>query len=116
MSSHPQIQTFLEAMDNQLDKQVLIETERKIVNTLKFRLNPPTLFQYMNLAVLTLRTFKSEYKNIGWLNDLPTVEKNDRVWKKIFWILDGVTMEGIMALKYGKSDICLSILYISIII
>lgn len=59
MSSHPHIQIFLEAMDNQLDKNILIETERKIVNTLKFRLNPPTLYQYMNLTLLTLKAFKT---------------------------------------------------------
>lgn len=101
-------------MDNQVDKAMLIETERKIVNTLKFRLNPPTLFQYMTLVLFTLKTFKAEYKNIGWLNDLPVVERDDFLWKKVFWILDGVTMEGVMVHKYLKSDICLAILYTAI--
>jgi hypothetical protein len=68
----------------------------------------------MNLALLTLKTFKTEYKNIGWLNDLPVLEKDDSLWKKVFWILDGVTMEGVMVHKYGKSDICLGILYAAI--
>lgn len=65
--------------------------------------------------MLTLRTFKSEYKHIGWLNDLPYVERDDQVWKKIFWILDGVTIQGVMVHKYGKSDICLAILYVAIL-
>lgn len=60
-------------MDNQLDRQVLIETEKKIVHTLKFRLNPPTLYQFMTLAIMTIKTFKSEYKNIGWVNDLSPI-------------------------------------------
>ena len=68
----------------------------------------------MTLALLTLKTFKSEYKNIGWLNDLPIVKNDDPLWKKVFWVLDGVTMEGVMAHKYGKSDISLGILYTTI--
>jgi len=68
----------------------------------------------MNLALLTLKTFKSEYKSIGWLHDLPLVERDDKIWKKAFWILDGVTMEGQITHKYAKGDICLAILYIAI--
>lgn len=32
------------------------------------------------------------------------------------WILDGVIMEGALLHKYGKDEICLSILYISMVV
>lgn len=32
------------------------------------------------------------------------------------WILDGVIMEGALLHKYGKDEICLSILYISMLL
>lgn len=32
------------------------------------------------------------------------------------WILDGVIMEGALLHKYGKDEICLSILYISMLV
>jgi hypothetical protein len=70
----------------------------------------------MTLALLTLKSFKNEYRNIGWLNDLPMVEKDSSLFKNIFWILDGVTIEGVILHKYGKSDISLCILYAAILV
>lgn len=67
----------------------------------------------MTLVLLTIKSFKSEYKNISWINFLPIVEKDSEIYRRLFWILDGVTMEGVLTHKYGKDDICLAILYIA---
>lgn len=54
----------------------------------------------MSLLLFMVKSFKSLYNNISWVNDLPQIKKDDSIYAKLFWILDGVIMEGSLFKHY----------------
>lgn len=61
LSNHPNINTFVDAMDGSITKYELIQLEQNMLIKLKFRLNPPTLCQYMILLVSLFNHFISKH-------------------------------------------------------
>lgn len=85
LSAHPDINVFVESMDGAISKQELISLEQEMVFKLKFRLNPPTIYQYMVLLISLFNFFLSKFHHYTFL-----IQPSSEVYKDIFWMLDGV--------------------------
>lgn len=59
-----------------------------MVMKLKFKLNPPTLYQYMVLLASLFNHFIAKHSPA-----FITVTPNTQLYKDIFWILDGVHLD-----------------------
>ena len=59
-----------------------------MVFKLKFKLNPPTLYQYMILLISLFNHYNS--KNYP---EFITIIPNTSIYMELFWILDGVHLD-----------------------
>lgn len=109
LSNHPNIGTFVEAMDGTITKSELIQLEQNMVLKLRFRLNPPTLYQYMVLVVSLFNHFIAK-KNLN----LTPITPNTEIYKDLFWMLDGIHLDNEYKNFHNKQKICLSVLYLSL--
>ena len=80
-----------------------------MVLKLKFKLNPPTLYQYMILLISLFSHFQDSHF-LGFVD----ISKSTYLWNNIFWTLDAVLLEDSYKNFRDKEKVCLSILYINI--
>lgn len=85
LSGHPGMDMFLAAMDGSIGKEELFDLERKMVIKLKFRLNPPTLYQYMVLLISLFNHYVhgnvsiSSNSNKATNNYAGNIDKNNQI-------------------------------------
>lgn len=96
-------------MDGACTKSELIQLEQKMLLKLKFKLNPPTLYQYMILLISLFSHFQDSHF-LGFVD----ISKGSYLWKNIFWTLDAVLLEDNYKAFREKEKVCISILYINI--
>ena len=88
LSNHPNIDTFVEAMDGAITKSELIALEQNMVVKLRFRLNPPTLCQYMILLVSLFNNFLTRTNSA-----IGGIVPGSPLYEDVFWMLDGVHLD-----------------------
>lgn len=107
MADHPSINIFIEALDHSISRPDLISLEQDMLFLLKFKLNPPTLLQYMVLHVSLLAHFLAS-RDPSFAN----VKTGSQLYKDIFWVLDGAHLDNGYRNFKNKEKVCLAILYI----
>jgi hypothetical protein len=75
-------------MDGSISKQELITLEQHMLLKLKFKLNPPTLNQYMVLLVSLFNNFTAK-----WFPSFSQIPKDSELASHIFWLLDGIFLD-----------------------
>lgn len=81
-----------------------------MVLKLKFRLNPPTLYQYMVLVVSLFNNFIKK-SHIEEFHEL-FLSNDSEGYSYLFWVLDGIHLEDSYKSFHNKEKVCLSVLYI----
>lgn len=75
-------------MDGAITKSELIQLEQSMLLKLKFRLNPPTLCQYMVLLVSLFNHYVNKHSP-GFID----LSANSKSLNEMYWILDGIHLD-----------------------
>lgn len=96
-------------MDGACTREEVLKLEEKMILKLKFKLNPPTLFQYMILLISLFSHFQQSHF-MGFVD----ISKGSYLWNNIFYTLDAIHLEDNYKTFHNKEKVCLSILYMNI--
>jgi hypothetical protein len=102
------VDTILQSIDYLCPPETIMELEKKMLKKLKFKLNPPTLYQYMVLLVSLFVHFQDSHF-LGIVN----FGKGSYLWNNVFWTLDLVHLEDSYKPFQNKEKVCLAIMYLN---